>query len=307
VEYGGGQIVSKDGAFRINANEYTSPELVRSTLYGGNAIGRDSVGTSFAAPKVSHIVAQLLKLYPDENINLIRALIVQGARLPEPFFLNPTTQAIQFYGYGIPSLGRVTENSDFRATFYTTGKLSADEAHIYTVNIPESLTDKGNEFDILIEVTLAFTAKIRRNRQKTKSYLGTWLDWISASLDDDIESFKDRCLKPIEEENEDNTEQENTGFGFKGEEIPWKIRERNNWGVRDIHRNNGTIQKDWAKINSFSLNDVVSFAIRGHKGWDRNHEEIPYAFTVSFEAINQDIPIYEPIKIENQVEVEVRI
>ncbi len=309
VEYGGGQIVSKDGTYRINENEHTSPELVRSTLHGGNAIGRDSIGTSFAAPKVSHIAAQLLKLYPDENINLIRALIVQGARLPEPFFLNPTTQAIQFYGYGIPSLARVTENSDFRATFYTTGKLSADEAHIYTVNIPESLTDKGNEFDILIEVTLAFTAKIRRTRQKTKSYLGTWLEWISASLDDDIESFKERCLKPIEEENEVNTDQEETtGFGYKGEEIPWKIRERNNWGeVRNFSRNNSTVQKDWAIINSYSLNDVVSFAIRGHKGWDRNREEIPYAFTVSFEAINQDIPMYEPIRIENQVEVEVRV
>jgi Subtilase family len=308
VEYGGGQIVSKDGTFRINENEHTSPELVRSTLNGGNALGRDSVGTSFAAPKVSHIAAQLLKLYPNENINLIRALIVQGARLPEPFFLKPTTQAIQFYGYGIPSLARVTENSEFRATFYTTGTLSADQAHIYSVNIPPSLTDPVNEFNILIEVTLAYSSKIRRNRQKTKSYLGTWLDWISASLDDDIESFKDRCLKPIEEENEDNTEPENTGFGFKGDEIPWKIRERNNWGdVRDIHRNNGTVQKDWAIINSYSLNDVVSFAIRGHKGWDRNQEEIPYAFTVSFEAINQDIPIYEPIRIENQVEVEVRI
>lgn len=308
VEYGGGQIVSKEGAFRINENEHTSPELVRSTLNGGNAIGRDSVGTSFAAPKVSHIAAQLLKLYPDENINLIRALIVQGARLPEPFFLQPTTQAIQFYGYGIPSLARVTDNSDFRATFYTTGSLSADEAHIYTVNIPPSLTDQGNEFNILIEVTLAFTARIRRTRQKTKSYLGTWLDWISASLNDDIESFKDRCLKHIEEENEDNTEEEEaTSFGFNGYQIPWKIRERNNWGVRDIHRNSGTMQKDWAIINSYSLNNVVSFAIRGHKGWDRNQEEIPYAFTVSFEAINQDIPIYEPIKIENQVEVEVRI
>jgi len=51
----------------------------------------------------------------------------------------------------------------------------------------------------------------------------------------------------------------------------------------------------------------VSFAIRGHKGWNRNQEEIPYAFTVSFEAINQDIPIYESIRIENQVEIEVQI
>jgi hypothetical protein len=65
------------------------------------------------------------------------------------------------------------------------------------------------------------------------------------------------------------------------------------------------VQKDWAITKSFGLNDVVSFAIRGHKGWDKNQEEIPYASTISIEAINQNIPIYEPIRIENQVEIEV--
>jgi subtilisin family serine protease len=301
VEYGGGQLVSKDGNYRINENERTSPELVRSTLHGGNAIGRDSVGTSYAAPKVSHLAAQLLKLYPNENINLIRALIVQGARLPEPFFLQPTTLAIQLYGYGIPTLSRVTDNSDYRVTFYTTGLICADHAHIYSVNIPEIIFNPGNEFDILIEVTLAFTAKIRRTRQKTKSYLGTWLDWMSASLDDDLESFQARCLKT-------NDELEEEGNGFKGQEIPWKIKERGNWGeVREFSRNNNTIQKDWAIIKSFNLNRIISFAIRGHKGWDKNNEPIPYAFTVSIEAINQDIQVYAPIKIENQAEVEIRL
>lgn len=317
VEYGGGYVVSKNGDFIINNNEHTSPELVRSTLHGGNAIGRDSVGTSFAAPKVSHIAAQLLKLYPNENINLIRALIVQGARLPGTLFTDPTTQALKFYGYGIPSLSRVTDNTDYRATFYITGNLSADHAHIYSVKIPESLLDPGNQFDILIEVTLAFTSNIRRTRQKTKSYLGTWLDWISASLDDDIESFKARCLKQVEEKEieydvekgDQNVEQDLiNNNGFKGKEIPWKIRERNNWGeVKDYNRNNSSVQKDWAIIKSYSFNKFVSFAVRGHKGWDKNFEEIPYAFTVSFEALNQDILIYEPIKIENQIEIEVRV
>ncbi len=52
VEYGGGVIMSKNGMPQIKEHEATSPELIRSTLHGGSAIGKDSVGTSFSTPKV---------------------------------------------------------------------------------------------------------------------------------------------------------------------------------------------------------------------------------------------------------------
>lgn len=46
--------------------------------------------------RLQSIVAQLKKLYPEEGINLLRALVVQGARLPNGHFLNPIKKSIKF-------------------------------------------------------------------------------------------------------------------------------------------------------------------------------------------------------------------
>jgi hypothetical protein len=302
VEFGGGLIVSKNGDSLIKENEFTATELIRSTLNGGGAVGNDSTGTSFATPKVTHIVAELKKLYPDENINLLRALIIQGARLPNQHFLNPTKQSIKQFGYGLPSLERVTKNSEQRISFYNTGEIKAEEGNIYLLKLPEELSNQGDEYDILIEVTLAYTAKVRRTRQKTKSYLSTWLDWTTSKIDEPFNDFKEYVLKEIEKTENDYDNEARKLL----DDYPWKIRERNNWGeVEEINRNNSTAQKDWAIIKSYRLPKELSIAVRAHKGWDKNMEEIPYALTVSVEVLNVNVPIYEVIRIENKIEIPV--
>ncbi len=302
VEFGGGLIVSKNGDSLITENQHTSTELLRSTLHGGNAFSKDSVGTSFATPKVSHMVAQLQNLYPDENVNLLRALVVQGARLPGGHFHNPTTKSIQYFGYGLPSIERVTKNTERRITFYNTGKICTDDSHIYSLAIPNELRNQADEHDILIEVTLAFTAKIRRTRQKTKSYLSTWLDWASSKFDESLEAFSNRSLIIDNDKNADHEEED------PDEVIKWKIRERNNWGdVKGISRNNSSVQKDWTIIKSFQLPKEICFAVRSHKGWGKNKEEVSYALVVSIEILNANIPIYESIRIENEIEIPIRV
>ncbi|MEZ4801306.1 MAG: S8 family peptidase [Gelidibacter sp.] len=302
VEFGGGLVKSKNGINSIRENSTTSPELIRSTLHGGSAYGKDSTGTSFSAPKVSHIVARLKELYPKENNNLLRALTVQGARLPENHFLQPTTESIKHFGYGVPSLDRVTNNTEQRVTFYNTAKIKAEEGHIYSLKIPENIRNQANEFDVLIEVTLAYTAKVRRTRQKTKSYLSTWLDWVSSYFDESLESFQKRALKIIEGEKIEYEKVDGQRV------VQWKIRENKDWGdVKDFNRNNSTVQKDWVIVKAYELSEELCFSVQGHKGWDSNKEEVPYAFTVSIEALSADIPIYEEIKIENEVEIETTI
>lgn len=301
VECGGGVIMSKNGMTQIREHETTSPELIRSTLHGGSAIGKDSVGTSFSTPKVAHLAAILKQLYPDENVNLIRALIAQGARLPGAFFLNPTKTSVQHFGYGLPLLNRVTMNTDHRVTFYNTGKIKAEEGHIYSLKIPEELRSPGDEYDIVIEVSLAYSAQVRRTRQKTKSYLSTWLDWTTSRIGESFDDFKDYALKePLEEEPNYDKEYRNGLDGFD-----WKIKSRSDGAVQDINRNNSTLQKDWTIIQSYNLPEEISFAVRGHKGWDKNKMEVPYALTVSIEILGADIPIYESIRIENEIELEV--
>lgn len=302
VELGGGLVVSKNGMNLIRENELTSPELLRSTFNEGSAYCKDSIGTSFATPKVTNIVAQLQKLYPESGANLLRALVVQGARLPNDHFFNPTKESIQHFGYGLPSIERVTKNSEYRITFYNTSKITAEEGHIYSLQIPRELRSQANEYDILIEVTLAFTAKVRRTRQKTKSYLSTWLDWTSSKFDEGTEAFINRSIKIDSDQNAEEDIEDSD------EVIKWKIRERNDWGeVKDINRNNSTVQKDWTIIPAFQLPEELSFSVRAHNGWDKNKEEVPYALTVSIEVLNANVPIYESIRIENEIEIPIRV
>lgn len=302
VENGGGLIISRNGTFLIKQHEVTSPELIRSTLHGGGAIGKDSVGTSFSTPKVTHIAAILKQFYPDESVNLIRAFIVQGARLPNDFFVNPTKKSIQYFGYGLPSLERVTKNTEHRVTFYNSGKIKAEEGHIYSLSIPDELRGQGDEYDILLEVTMAYSAQVRRTRQKTKSYLSTWLDWTTSKIGESYSKFKDYALKEINE----NETSYNGDERDKLNNFNWKIKNRSDFGsVKDINRNNNSLQKDWAIIKSYELPEEISFAVRGHKGWDKNKMEIPYAITVSIEILGANVPIYEAIRVENQIEIQV--
>ena len=83
VEYGGDLVVDGVASPNFTTPSEVCPELVRSTLNGGPLVSRDIVGTSFAAPKVTHIAACLAAELPNESCLLYRALIIQSARLPE--------------------------------------------------------------------------------------------------------------------------------------------------------------------------------------------------------------------------------
>jgi Subtilase family len=302
VEFGGGLTITKGSNKRVRHNDDTCTETIRSTNDGGNAFAKDVVGTSFAAPRVTSIIAELRKLYPTETINLLRALLVQGARLPGGHFVDPTLESIRYFGYGIPDLDRVTRNTPQRISFYSTGFLKAEEAHLYNVRIPEQLLNPADEYDILIEVTLAFTANVRRTRQRTNSYLATWLDWTSAKKDERFQRFRDYVMKEINgEATEYDKDMRNSMEGFR-----WKISDRNdNGAIQGISRNRSSLQKDWTIIKAHELPSDFSFAVRAHKGWDKLFKDIPYSFVVSIEFLGSNLSVYELIQAENEVELEV--
>lgn len=87
VEYGGDNVRTTNVPVDVQAGgriPAACPELVRSTMFPpGPAFDRDESGTSFAAPKVARIAAELQRLFPNEPALLYRALVVQSARWPE--------------------------------------------------------------------------------------------------------------------------------------------------------------------------------------------------------------------------------
>jgi hypothetical protein len=297
VEYGGDLVRDEATPPNITYPTNVCPELVRSTLSGGPAIAADNVGTSFAAPKVSHIAACLAAKLPDENCLLYRALIVQSARLPE--WAENKLDSIRLMGYGIPNLERALNNSPNRITLITRGErtIKARQAHVYQVKLPEELRTQGEAFDIRVEVTLSYKAQPRRTRRNRRKYLSTWLDWDCSKKGEDPERFLARILKQY-----DAPEDSEKGEGI----FKWTLGKQNNHGIiKDVSRSTGTLQKDWTIVKSFELTEAFCIAVVGHEGWNNDPDAtVPYSLVVSFEAVGVNIPIYAAL-VEAQIETEV--
>lgn len=294
VEYGGTHAYNKGtNPPQLTTPSEVCPKLIRKSPEGP-AYASDDIGTSFSTPKVTAIAAQLQKIMPDAPALLYRALIAQSAHWPIPANEMSKEQCISMLrhiGYGIPDVDRATHNDEYRITLVTPEnlELGVDEAHVFRVPIPEEISAVGEDYDILVEVTLSYAASPRRTRRNVKGYLSTWLDWRCSRIGEREEIFARRIFE--------------TGSVIEDDgDFNWILGDATNHGTADGYsRKNGTLQKDWCLIKSHQLSDAFCIAVRGHKGWGSLFKA-KYSLAVSFEAINQDISIYEPIRAMVEVE-----
>lgn len=292
VEYGGDYLREKNG-YLITQHDSISAKVVKT---GANRTGW-AVGTSFATPKVGHIVALLANKFPNDSTLLYKALVIQSARLPEHAFFNPRPETMRVLGYGIPDINRALSNTPYRITYVAEGSVAAQQANLYSLAIPRALRRVGDNFDLLIEVTLTFTATPRRTRKRLKSYFGSWLTWESSRLGESFDAFSARVLKNLEEPEEEVID---------ARSIRWSISSSPTYGViADFKRQDSATQKDWTVLKSNTLTEELSFAVVGHKGWDKDTvQELPFALVISIEAMNKEIEVYDKIEVANRVQVE---
>jgi Subtilase family len=303
VEYGGDYVIDSSNPPNFTTPESVCPELIRSTRNGGKAVSADAVGTSFAAPKVTHIAAALAAEFPDASTLLYRALIVQSAGLPawtNSLDANDLCDAIRTMGYGIPDINRALGNSPHRITLITRELeyIKARQAKVYQVKVPDNFLLQGEGFDILIEITLSYRAQPRRTRRDRRKYLSTWLDWDCSKRGEDPDRFLDRVLKDYDAPEE--TEQDEGLFR-------WTLGKKSNYGiVKKLSRSIGTVQKDWATVKSYELREGFCVAVVGHTGWNKDSDaEVPFALAVSFEAVNSNIDVYTPF-VEAEAKAQVK-
>lgn len=299
VEYGGDYVIDSLTSPNFSTPESVCPELVRSTLDGGKSVSADAVGTSFAAPKVTHIAAALAAELPQESTLLYRALIVQSARLPD--WTNNSNanlyHAIRTMGYGIPDINRALGNSPNRVTLITREleRIKARQAKVYQVQVPENFLPQGEGFDILIEITLSYVAEPRRTRRDRRKYLSTWLDWTCSKKGEDPDRFLKRVLSEYDAP-EDAEKGEGLFQWTLGKRQLAKGQTRSNGIdgiVKELSRSKGTIQKDWATVKSYELREGFCIAVVGHAGWNQDsNAEVPFALAVSFEDINSSVNVY---------------
>lgn len=299
VEYGGTHSINKMGTIiDLTTPEEVCPELIRRSPQGP-AFSKDDVGTSFATPKVAYIASEIQKILPNSPALLYRALIAQSARWLDVNSALSTEQCqklLRHVGYGLPDVERATHNDEYRVTLITKNALEIGdhEAHIFTINVPQELRNLGEDYNILLEITLSYAAKPKRTRRSHKSYLSTWLDWTCSRKNESRQDFEARIFAA------DLTGQDDGQF-------PWMIHERQDWGgAKNFARPRQTLQKDWCVLNASQLSDEFCIAVRGHKGWGSLFKA-KYVLVVSFEAVDQNIGVYEYISLSNQVDIETEI
>jgi hypothetical protein len=300
VEIGGDLLTSRVGVSIPAPHPDVSLELPCATHAGAAPVAKDGIGTSFAAPKVARIAAQLQVLFPAASPLLFRALIVQSANWPAWAEAEADKdQVLRLIGYGRPDELRATSNTESRVTLITADAVAIrnQELHLYKVIIPAGIRNLAADTQIRMEVTLSYSSEPRRTRRSRNGYLRTWLDWRSSGLDEPFDVFVARM----------------TGTALQRRrnyiQPPWTLHYVNQHGeAEDTHRGRGTVQKDWATVDAHRLPVELGFAVRAHPGWDHRLEEglAKYCLVVSFEAVGAELPIYALIS-EAQAEVQAEV
>lgn len=138
------------------------------------------LGTSFAAPKVANMAAQLMREYPEYSSNLIRALLVHSAEVPEDRPASLTEKKswdpdmLRIYGYGKPSFERAQKAAGNDAWLLHEGEAVADTFTIFELPaLPDDFLDR--EGRRRIGVTLAYDPPTRQTR--ADSYLGIRMEF----------------------------------------------------------------------------------------------------------------------------------
>jgi hypothetical protein len=135
-----------------------------------------SSGTSIATPFVAFKASQLLRKFPHASANLLRALLVGGAQIPDPaaeLLARVSKDAARnVCGHGLIEVERSAFSDNNRVVLYTEDELSFDYFAVYEVPIPaEYQKEKGRRE---IRVTLAFDPPVRHRR---KDYIGTTMSF----------------------------------------------------------------------------------------------------------------------------------
>lgn len=307
VEYWWENIININNPILLTTETETSIETVNSTRYWWNHISKDSIWTSFSAPKISNIIAKIQNYFPNNSTLFYRALLIQSSKWPINDNISKYNQYLSHYWYWLPKIEKAIQNDEYRITFYDESNISPRKANIYKVKVPEEIRRQWLNKKILIEVTLVYKAKPKRTRRKTKSYFSMTMSWENSKFDENEEAFKTRILSNFVNNEENLLDEDNT---ISEGNFKWHINNRDNWWlIKWTKRTNNTVQKDWAFVESYNLPEDFCVWVIWHKWWEKDLSlECPYSLIVSFEAINKDIEIYEQIREANiSIEIESEI
>lgn len=273
-------------------------------------------GTSFAAPRVANLAAQLFTKYPEASSNLIRALIVNSALVPKeipPEFQckgnksqsKQIKKQLAIYGYGQPDLQRAMYSAENYVVLSEDNILiKVGYFHIYEIPQlpPDFFKTKGTR---ILSISLAFDPPTRPTRGD--SYLGVTMEFdLFKGIDHEI------VRNAYEAVSKANSANEST------EDTKKKLKQKYGAGIEvklspgSKLRKKGTIQRGLVEIfpqsTKYDEGNMI-LVVSCNRKW-ANPDEIDmqrYALVASISHSDPQVDLYNRMRIKINQRPRVRV
>ncbi|OLT40718.1 hypothetical protein BJF85_05605 [Saccharomonospora sp. CUA-673] len=190
-----------DRAFRNVRQDAARGTVVAASGARPERLLRADIGTSFAAPLVSHAALRVLAKYPGLSANAVRALLLSTSTPVDRVIDSATdahAQRMQRFmsGYGKVSAERAETSTEHRVLLIAEEELRIDQVHFYDVDVPSSFFTPGAK---TVAIGLSFDPDTRGTRlQYLESRMAVHV-YRGRSSDDVQAKFAANAGEPPEE------------------------------------------------------------------------------------------------------------
>jgi len=292
VDYGGNYVHDPDGG-HVRCNPGTDVMMASHQLTP--ALAHDS-GSSFAAPRVAHKLAMVLRDLQELGLDeisapLLKAFLVNSAgweRLGAEFEqFRHDLETVQpnlwrhVVGYGLSDAGSAMDCDPFSAVLYYQGTLEPDRVAYFDVPVPSVLAD-ADDGTKRLTITVVHAPEVQR--WGLERYLGSTLKW--RMFRGDVNREEIIAAMSIEDGGDGDTQPE------RPDELHGAL------GVN--LRSRGCVQHDvieWSRHREHYSTATYTLAVAAYQKWQRKVAPIPYAVVVRLEDTTRTTPIY--IEVQN--------
>ena len=170
MAYGGNWAVNTRAGANVLVPNSGLGELSTSREFAGGRLLVDESGTSMAAPHVAHLATSILSAYPEANRDIVRALLVSHAAIPESSEALFEDKGIlrRVCGYGQVDSRALFRSLENEVTMLATGQIPNKSHHFYEIPIPEDFLSNGRRLRE-ISIGMSYTPYVRSTRVSYKA------------------------------------------------------------------------------------------------------------------------------------------
>lgn len=284
MSYGGNWAVNTRAGVNVLVSNSGLGELSTSREFAGGRLLADESGTSMAAPHVAHLATSILSVYPEADRDVVRALLVSHAAIPEVCEALFEDEEIlrRVCGYGQVDSRALFRSLENEVTMVATGKIPNKSHHFYEIPIPEDFLSNGRRLREIC-IGMSYTPYVRSTRI---SYKASRIDFKLVTAPD-LDNVATMFNNATEKADYDN------------------IPEMNNRNVSSTIRGKGTVQAATWSFTQFNSraklrnNRLFVVVTRNDYPWGELHSASvePYALVVCFrDRSNQEARLYSQVQ-----------